>query len=155
MRSLLRLFITLLVALRWLIAVLLWCLAFIVLLQFAAQFEHPASWDASWPVVKLEEWGDPLLAMIGSWFFMLEEGDPAVWPADELRYFPIVVIIGAVLLHIGVMKMMVPVIRKALAKKALSSLVQHPGGFGGFGPPPQSGSDTRHTIEGEFRREDD
>jgi UPF0716 protein FxsA len=47
---------------------------------------------------------------------------------------------------------LVPVLRRTLAKKVLTSLMQRPGGFG---PPPPDGPRTRHTIEGEFRREDD
>jgi len=47
---------------------------------------------------------------------------------------------------------LVPVLRRMLAKKVLTSLMQRPGGFG---PPPANEHRTHHTIEGEFRREDD
>lgn len=46
---------------------------------------------------------------------------------------------------------LVPVLRRVLAKKVLTSLT-HPGKPG---PPPPSGSRPRRTIEGEFHREDD
>jgi len=47
---------------------------------------------------------------------------------------------------------LVPMLRRMLAKKVLTALMQRPGGFG---PPPGGESQAHHTIEGEFRREDD
>lgn len=111
MRGLARLVIGGIKGFRWIIDILVVVAVLCLLTLFFLQLPHPEGIDRFWPVIQLQEHGDPVLAEAGSLMFAHEEGEPPPWPSEELRFFPLLLVVGIVVIRMIVHSATRPVLR--------------------------------------------
>ncbi|MDX1632426.1 MAG: hypothetical protein R3234_11225, partial [Thermoanaerobaculia bacterium] len=111
MRALVRFVVATTKGLQWTLDLIVVLAILCLLALFALQFPHPESIDRFWPVIQLERYGDPILAEAGSLMFAQEEGDPVPWPSEEIRYFPLLLVVGLVAIRLLLRSAFRPILR--------------------------------------------
>jgi len=75
-----------------------WALLLVVagfLILFALQFRHAPKLDAMWLIVRLHQWGDPVLGKVASGLHM-------TWPPASFSFLALVLALGTWLIKLGV-----------------------------------------------------